>query len=121
DTISICPSDSSEVSPVRTGPNDCFAYVGWGLLLIAGDLYVVRNAADAGWAWHYASRDKKLLANDAYVSRGWYINEALAENILNGIDENAFKYPKPKTMKSNPPKNNSKLDNSKQDVMYAHH
>ena len=38
-----------------------------------------------------------------------------------GIDENAFKYPKPKTMKSNPPKNNSKLDNSKQDVMYAHH
>ena len=56
------------------------------------------------------------------------INKALAENILgmygkyswflrynggtlnifsfsDGIDENAFKYPKPKTMKSTPPKN----------------
>ena len=70
------------------------------------------------------------------MSVGDGINEALAENMYgkyswflrynggtlnifsfsDGIDENAFKYPKPKTMTSNPPK----LDNSKQDVMYAH-
>ena len=35
-----------------------------------------------------------------------------------GIDEDAFKYPKPEVMESKPPENNSKLDNSKQDVIY---
>ncbi|CAG8572807.1 3991_t:CDS:10 [Paraglomus occultum] len=44
DTISIYPSNSSEVSSVRTGPNDCFAFTLLGNAADAGSLYVGHGA-----------------------------------------------------------------------------
>ncbi|CAG8475052.1 4609_t:CDS:10 [Paraglomus occultum] len=63
-------------------------------------------------------KDKKSADPTTYMSVGDGITEALEGSILDEIDENAFKYSKPKTIKSRTPKNHSKQDNLNQDVIY---
>ncbi|CAG8485963.1 5701_t:CDS:10 [Paraglomus brasilianum] len=77
------------------------------ILQLLSHLSATFNATD--------KKDKKIADPMTSMSVGDGINEALAESIF---DEDAFKYPKPEAMESNPPENNSKLDNSKQDVIY---